>query len=216
MTIIVTAIILATTLNPLAHAGEQSVNLDTITVSHMRVETRVSKILRPSIKLKTSKAAWNKISGKRDSIIPAETIAWAGGWAIPIIAAAILTDTIIGIFTVPYDVLATPFRMEHKITSGLWTVSGQITDQLKRPVEGMPLQVRVSIMQSSETEWRSDGLASVVSNQQGWFLTEIQWSRHVKGTERMAIEIQTPQQNDVLTTLRRAECPVSSDSCEGA
>jgi len=204
------AVILGIALNAPSAAMAQSSGAVSLVISSPRVETHVVRKNRPNFELKTSKAAWKKICGGRNTMCG--EMQFAGKRAIPVLAVAFLADTIVGVFTVPYDVLATPFRWQYKTVSAEWTVHGRITDADQNPIAGALVAVHASLIRTNELEWCDAAQASVSTNAQGYFLAKMKWPRDVRGNENMRVQIQASAGGASPEAIKQLWC-ARADGC---
>lgn len=131
------------------------------------VTAELRREITPYFELRTSKAAWDKIG----SPLNTEGIGYLGPLLYPIGLLVLTVDAIVGIVTVPYDIVASPFRERHYNMISYWKISGQVTDKSGNALEGFPIRVNVCVMPPEGNVWRLGGQKFDKTDKDGRFST---------------------------------------------
>jgi hypothetical protein len=173
----------------------------------LKIEADIRNERSSYFELRTSKAAWAKICGRRDSYCgEPEGLAYTGPRLLLILPAVWIADILVGIGTVPYDVLSAPFRERRVVPIAHWRVSGQLADS-SGPLMGHPVKVRVSVMPPHENAWSLGGQTISKTDDSGSFSAVISGPGPSGTEDRIDVDVESTLQALKGKTLARVCCP---------
>ncbi|MBI3553186.1 MAG: hypothetical protein HY077_11875 [Elusimicrobia bacterium] len=69
------------------------------------------------------------------------------------VSAIGIMDAMTGVVTIPFDIVAAPFRKPSKFKMTTWDVSGRLIDRAGRPRGGVSLAIMIDRTESARTLW---------------------------------------------------------------
>jgi len=91
----------------------------------------------------------------------------------PLVGIVLAIDCVVGVVTVPYDILASPFRKRYNKQVTYWTVSGRVTDKSGNGLPGFPIRAHVSVMPPDRSMWHNGGQTDDRTDTDGNFSTVV-------------------------------------------
>ena len=151
------------------------------------------------IDLRTSKAVWKKIS----LLANTDGIGYLGPLLIPLGIVVLVVDVAAGVVTIPYDVVASPFReRDYKLVSH-WKISGRVTDKLGNGVPDFPIRVHVSVMPPDQNLSHNGGQTFDTTDKNGNFSTVVSGVGAESPADRLDVTIYVGHESSYTRSLAR-------------
>lgn len=170
-------------------------------ISDLKVEVVTRDQQSPFLGFQTTNSAWHKICGGMDSYCgEPEGLAFAGPKLFVIVPIVGVADLVVGLITVPFDLIAAPFRSRRKMKVSTWTISATVKDQ-STPAVNLPLKVVLALTRGAST--RLGGVAKAQTDSNGILTVSI--DAEAKEGEGIQLMIQ-PRDGDSSNNLKFIQC----------
>lgn len=182
-----------------SYASEKRANQEAIMPAPPTIAVDIRQEKSPYFELRTSKAVWGKIFEPLNT----EGIGYLGPLLYPLVGIVLAIDCVVGVVTVPYDILASPFRQRYYKSVTYWKVSGRVTDKAGNGVPSFPIKVHVSVMPPEQNMSHNGGQTFDTTDKDGNFTTSVSGVGAESPEDRIDVTISVGHESSYTRYLAR-------------